>query len=264
MTTAALFHWLVMHDIRLSARGERLLVDSPKGVLADHLVTELREHKAGLLAIIRGGDDNVDVDRTTGNGPGSGVLSTAMQDSAAIVAELPAWADPTNPDVQAARSEAERLGVFDVRFPIDIGPDVSFNLADESTAEDRMWAELATMPATVLRDRARRTDHLETKRRLLALARREPAAIQAAVIPFSQNPTSAEANGRWVEGADLDRLDEQLQRLVSRRDGWTSTRWAEHLRHRARLCDDQHGDVAELYELAARILHGAGDGGAGK
>ena len=100
-------------------------------------------------------------------------------------------ADPTNPAVQAARSEAERLGVLDVRFPIDNGSDVSFNLADESTAEERMWAELATMPPTVLRDRACRTDHPETKRRLLALAGRKPTVIQTDVnnedgdaIPF--------------------------------------------------------------------------------
>lgn len=41
-----------------------------------------------------------------------------------------------------------------------------------------MWAELATMPPNVLKDCASRTDDPETKRRLLALARREPAREQ--------------------------------------------------------------------------------------
>lgn len=191
MTTAAFLSWLVMHGVRLSACGDRLLVDAPKGVLADPIVTGLREHKAGLLEIIRKSADSGYSDRTRGSNPGSMVLSPAMAESAAAADELPPWADPTNPAVQAARAEAERLGVLDVRFPVDNGSDVSFNLAKQFTAEERMWAELATMPPNVLKDRASRTDDPETKRRLLALARRKPTVIQADVnnedgdaIPF--------------------------------------------------------------------------------
>ena len=98
--------------------------------------------------------------------------------------ELPSWADPQNPDVRAARAEAECLGVLDVTFP--------------------------------------------------------------------PNPALAEA--RWMEGAALDRLPERLQGCVVAREGWAPTRWAKYLSHRARLCDDQHRDVAELYEQAADLL----------
>ena len=46
---------------------------------------------------------------------------------------------------------------------------------------EAMWAELATMPPNVLKDRASRTDDPETKRRLLALAQRKPVVVQVGV-----------------------------------------------------------------------------------
>ncbi len=45
-------------------------------------------------------------------------------------------------------------------------------------SDEAMWAELATMPPNVLKDRASHTDDPETKRRLLALARRGPVREQ--------------------------------------------------------------------------------------
>ena len=59
---------------------------------------------------------------------------------------------------------------------------------------------------------------------------------------------------RWIDGPDLDRLPEHLQGLVCSRDGWMPERWASYLRDRAGRCDDQHGDTAERYEQAARLL----------
>ena len=126
MTAAGLFRWLVTHDVRLSACGERLLVNASKGVLAGPIVTELREHKAGLLTIVE-----------------SGVLSSGRS-------------SPTNADVRAARAKAWRLGVLDVRFPVDNGSDVLQKLTSSpADSYAAMGAEQATMPATVLRDKHR-------------------------------------------------------------------------------------------------------------
>lgn len=44
---------------------------------------------------------------------------------------------------------------------------------DEASGADALWAELATLPPVVLKDRASRTDDPETKRRLLSLARKK-------------------------------------------------------------------------------------------
>lgn len=112
MTVAGLLHWLAMHDVRLSKRGGRLLVDSPKGVLADPLLAELRQHKAELLVIVRDSGDTGDGDRTSGRSPRSGVLSPASANSAAAAGDLPPRAN-----VRAARERARRLGVLDGPFP---------------------------------------------------------------------------------------------------------------------------------------------------
>lgn len=116
MTMKAFHNWLVMHDVRLSACGERLLVDAPMGFLAVRIVTELCEHKAGLLAIIRRSGDGGDSDGTTGSSPGSGVVSPAMADSAAKAAPSDPWDNSDRLEreaIMAVEAEEER-GAFDV------------------------------------------------------------------------------------------------------------------------------------------------------
>jgi hypothetical protein len=39
-------------DIRLSAKGSKLIVDAPKGKLTDRLKSELRENKTALLKLL--------------------------------------------------------------------------------------------------------------------------------------------------------------------------------------------------------------------
>lgn len=81
-------------------------------------------------------------------------------------------------------------------------------------------------------------------------------------VPFPTNPVSAEAGCRWLEGPALDRLPERVQGCVVAREGWTPTRWADYLRHRARICDERHRDVAKLYEQAVALLRRGSDGDA--
>lgn len=52
MTCTLLLEQLRQRDIRLSQRGDRLVVDAPRGVLTKHLRETLRRHKAGLLTIL--------------------------------------------------------------------------------------------------------------------------------------------------------------------------------------------------------------------
>lgn len=59
---------------------------------------------------------------------------------------------------------------------------------------------------------------------------------------------------RWMTGPSLDTLTRQPQGLVREREGWTPESWANYLRSRAGRCDERHGDVAELYRRAARLL----------
>ncbi len=52
MTGELLFEQLRERDIRLSAKGNRLVVDAPRGILTEQLRVTLREHKAKLLTLL--------------------------------------------------------------------------------------------------------------------------------------------------------------------------------------------------------------------
>ena len=56
MTGEALLEQLRDRDIRLSANGDRLVVDAPRGALTEQLRWTLQEHKAELLAIVTAPD----------------------------------------------------------------------------------------------------------------------------------------------------------------------------------------------------------------
>ncbi len=56
MTGEVLLEQLRERDIRLSANGDRLVVDAPRGTLTERLRGTLREHKAELLAIVTAPD----------------------------------------------------------------------------------------------------------------------------------------------------------------------------------------------------------------
>ncbi|MCH7884414.1 MAG: hypothetical protein IIC01_04110 [Planctomycetes bacterium] len=56
MTGEVLLEQLRERDIRLSANGDRLVVDAPRGALTEQLRGTLREHKAELLAIVTAPD----------------------------------------------------------------------------------------------------------------------------------------------------------------------------------------------------------------
>ena len=61
MTTAQLMTDLEQQGIRIEAHGERLRY-SPKSAVTPDLVTRMKIHKAGLLAILSGGLDTRDKD----------------------------------------------------------------------------------------------------------------------------------------------------------------------------------------------------------
>lgn len=56
MTGEVLLEQLRDRDIRLSANGDRLVVDAPRGALTEQLRGMLRGHKAELLAIVTAPD----------------------------------------------------------------------------------------------------------------------------------------------------------------------------------------------------------------
>lgn len=56
MTGEVLLEQLRDRDIRLSANGNRLVVDAPRGSLTEQLRGTLQEHKAELLAIVTAPD----------------------------------------------------------------------------------------------------------------------------------------------------------------------------------------------------------------
>lgn len=56
MTGEVLLEQLRERDIRLSANGDRLVVDAPRGALTEQLRGTLREHKVELLAIVTAPD----------------------------------------------------------------------------------------------------------------------------------------------------------------------------------------------------------------
>lgn len=64
MTGEVLLEQLRGRDIRLSANGDRLVVDAPRGVLTEQLRGTLQEYKAELLAIVT--DRDLWARRTTG------------------------------------------------------------------------------------------------------------------------------------------------------------------------------------------------------
>lgn len=56
MTGEVVLQQLRERDIRLTASGDRLVVDAPRGVLTEQLRDALRERKAELLAILTAPD----------------------------------------------------------------------------------------------------------------------------------------------------------------------------------------------------------------
>lgn len=100
----------------------------------------------------------------------------------------------------------------------------------------------------------------DPKNAYVRAARAEARRLGVLDDPLPTNPASV--GGRWVEGDDLNQLPEKLQGLVVAREGWTAPRWADYLRHRARICDERHRDVAKLYEQAVALLRRGSDGDA--
>ena len=72
------------------------------------------------------------------------------------------------PCLEAKNGESDVCDVSDV---LPEGPGGAPQTTPETSPADTFWAEQAAMPAMVLRDRVRRTEHPETKKRLLDLAR---------------------------------------------------------------------------------------------
>ena len=56
MTGEVLLEQLRDRDIRLSANGDRLVIDAPRGALTEQFRRSLQEHKAELLAIVTAPD----------------------------------------------------------------------------------------------------------------------------------------------------------------------------------------------------------------
>jgi hypothetical protein len=113
MTGEALLEQLRSLDIRLSASGDRLLVDAPRGALNEELRGTLLDRKAELLAILASADKWAR--------RAAGLLSAvAESDLRADLRELfEHRAAVCEFDGGLSRAEAERIAFDELRIAVD-------------------------------------------------------------------------------------------------------------------------------------------------
>jgi hypothetical protein len=110
MNTAALIHDLAVRGVEFSVRGDKLIIDAPKGALGLSEIDQLREHKAEVLALLKPRAESAAVvpSRSATTEVPDPASNTAASEALVVLRRLKTFTLPSG-RMPAARVIAERL-----------------------------------------------------------------------------------------------------------------------------------------------------------